>query len=99
MTGTRDSMRAAMAEHAKATGAAAAPDPPAPEPTPEPEPAAAAEPEPERTTKRPGRRAARPVVAYMTTKERAAVDAAAARDGLAVSAWARLTLLRAARGG
>lgn len=97
MTGTRDSMRAAMAEHAKATGAAAAPEPP--EPPPEPEPAAAAEPEPERTTKRPGRRAARPVVAYMTAKERAAVDAAAARDGLAVSAWARLTLLRAARGG
>mgnify|MGYP001386889671 CR=1 FL=1 len=85
---TRDSMRAAL--EAAATGAERAP---APEPDPTPEP------EPERTTKRPGRRAARPVVAYMTAKERAAVDAAAARDGLAVSAWARLTLLRAARGG
>lgn len=89
MTTRNDALRDAMRAQAEAERAAGAGGPPAPTP----------EPEPERTTKRPGRRAARPVVAYMTAKERAAVDAAAARDGLAVSAWARLMLLRAARGG
>jgi hypothetical protein len=49
--------------------------------------------------KRPGKRGARPIVAYVSADERAILDAAAAHEGLAVSAWARATLLRAARQG